>query len=145
MSCFVNLLGLGAPKSNDAKPKLVIMKRIMVLVGLMLSVAIGSAEAQTINDIPIKDIDSQYVAIIGLARVSRSKVRIQINFGRQIPLLPSRKENIIRDAEGKLVEFEAMVEALNFMAEIGYELVSTNVANFNDGSQFHYVLKKKDD
>jgi hypothetical protein len=122
------------------------MKRIIVLVGLAFSLAIGTTEAQTINDIPIKDIDVQYVELTNVSRLLRAKQTIDINFGRQIALLPGRKVNIIRDAEGKLVEFDEMIDALNFMAENGFELISTNVATYSSGhNKFQYILRKKND
>ncbi|MFT7033093.1 MAG: hypothetical protein ACJA2S_001594 [Cyclobacteriaceae bacterium] len=39
--------------------------------------------SQTVNDIPIKDIDVDYIQIVGTSKLLSNKVTIEIDFGQE--------------------------------------------------------------
>ena len=96
------------------------MKKIIILSFLFFLIQL-SAYSQTVNDIPIKDINTEYVQIIGMpGKVFSNKIQIVIDFGQKQSTAFDRK-NIIRDSDGKKLDFNSMIDALNFLNDNGYE------------------------
>ncbi len=98
--------------------------------------------SQTVNDIPIRDIDLEYVQIVETSNAfTNKKSIIEIDFGHEGKQWESN-DTQVKDENGKPMEFNSMIDALNFMERSGYEFVAAYV--FNNGSQnvLHYLLKK---
>jgi hypothetical protein len=119
------------------------MKQILLTLTLLTSSFF--LKAQTINDIPVKDIDVNYVQIVGEAKPLAAKPRVQIDFGQRTKMFSSGKDNTVRDEAGKIVKFNSMMDALNFFSSYGFELVSSYVtpesnADFNNTTHY-YILK----
>ncbi|QMU30429.1 hypothetical protein [Adhaeribacter radiodurans] len=49
----------------------------------------------------------------------------------------------IKDMKGKDIQFNYMVEALNFMTKNGYEFIQAYTSIEEEQSIYHYLLKKK--
>lgn len=73
-----------------------------------LFVAFTNAKSQTVNDIPIKDIDVEYVQIVGTSKLLSNKVTIEIDFGQENKLFSSDKDTRIKDINGKNLIFNSM-------------------------------------
>jgi hypothetical protein len=116
-------------------------KKLFVLfIGFLL---FKQSSAQTVNDVPIKDIDVEYVQIVGTSRLLSNKVTIEIDFGQENKLFSSDKDTRIKDANGKNMIFNSMVDALNFMTKNGYGFVQAyGFSMGNNQSVYHYLLKK---
>jgi hypothetical protein len=115
-----------------------------VLSAFVLALLFHSAShAQTINDVPLKDIDVEYIEIVGTPVAFTSKLSIDLDFGQENKFW-SNKEYQLKDAEGKKIKFNSMIDALNFMAKNGYELIMPYiVSNPSSQSVYHYLLRKK--
>ena len=101
--------------------------------------------SQTINGVPINEIDTPYVQIVGSERLMSNKVNIELNFGQNTKFFGnSKKESAVLDANGKQVKFNSMVDALNFMVSNGYELDQAYafVPDGGSGPVYHYLMKK---
>jgi hypothetical protein len=109
----------------------------------MLSCFIFGAQSQTVNDIPLKDIDVNYVEIVGTSRVLSSKLTVEIDFGQENKLFSSDKDTKIKDVNGKNMIFNSMIDALNFMTTNGYEFVQAYAVTTSNQNVYHYLLKKK--
>jgi hypothetical protein len=117
------------------------MKRIAsFLIALFL---FTNLSAQTVNDIPIKDVDVEYVQIVGTAKLFSTKVTIQIDFGQSTTLFTKATESQIKDKDGKRVEFNSMIDALNFMAANGYDFVDAYVISIAQQNVYHYMMRKR--
>ncbi len=119
------------------------MKKLsyVAIIGLL---AFHNANSQTVNDVPIKDIDVDYVQIVGTSRLLSNKVTIEIDFGQENKLFSSDKDTRIRDVNGKNMVFNSMVDALNFMTKNGFEFVQAYAFNTsNNQNVYHYLLRKK--
>jgi len=88
--------------------------------------AVFHAHAQTVNGIPIQDIDAEYVQIVGSGTFLVNKISVNIDFGQRNKAF-NMKDTQIRDKKGKLAKFNSMVDALNFMSANGYEYVDSYV------------------
>ena len=95
--------------------------------------------AQTVNDIPLKDIGVEFVQITGTSRFMSLKLTININYGQE-----QDEESKIKDENGKKIIFNSMVDALNFMTNFGY--VYRDAYAFSVGNQnvHHFLLQRKD-
>ncbi|MFN8323062.1 MAG: hypothetical protein U0T74_10430 [Chitinophagales bacterium] len=82
----------------------------------------------------------EYCLIIGYAKLFSSKVTIHIDFGQKRKYFADSR---LKDASGRLVEFESMIDALNFMNSKGWELYAAYPMTSSSGSAYHYLLKRK--
>jgi hypothetical protein len=118
------------------------MKKIYLFISLVVLLAIG-ASAQTVNDVPIKDIDVEYVQIVGTSRLLSNKLTIEIDFGQENKLFSSDKDTRVKDANGKNMIFNSMIDALNFMTRNGYEFVQAYTVVVSNQNVYHYLLRRK--
>lgn len=118
------------------------MKKILffALLGLFFSL---KANSQTVNDIPIKDIDVEYVQIVGTSRILSNKLTIEIDFGQENKLFSSDKDTRVKDINGKNMIFNSMIDALNFMTKNGYEFVQAYAITVSNQNVYYYLLRKK--
>lgn len=116
-------------------------KTIFILLVISLS-GLHDAYTQTVNGVLIKDIDVQYIQIVGTSQLLSNKVSIEIDFG-QLNKIFSSKDTQVKDENGKLVKFNSMIDALNFLSKNGYKFL--NAYAITDGNQnvYHYILEKK--
>jgi hypothetical protein len=104
----------------------------------------GAMKAQTVNDVPLKDIDVDYVEIVGSSKAFSTKLNINLDFGQHTKMFSTGKESKVKDENGKQLEFNSMIDALNFMSANGFEFVSSYAVTADGGqSVYHYLLRKK--
>jgi hypothetical protein len=115
------------------------MKKLYLLL-LLLFPAVSFA--QTVNNVPLKDVDVEYVQIVGTARLLSTKVSVEIDFGQETKFFS--RDMQIRDEKGKLLIFNSMIDALNFMTANGYEFVQAYTVTVSNQNVHHYLLRKKD-
>lgn len=101
------------------------------------------AKAQTVNNIPLNELDVEYVQIIGTSKMLSNKLIIKLDFGQSSKFLGSGKETFITDENGKSMEFNSMIDALNYLSKYGFEFVQAYGFMANDQNVHHYLLRKK--
>ena len=99
-------------------------------------------QAQSVNDVPIKDIDVEYIQIVGTSKLMSNKVTIQIDFGQETKFMSSTT-NVVKDKKGKRKTFNSMIDALNFMSSNGYDFVTAYAVTIQSQNVYHYLLKKR--
>ena len=118
------------------------MKRIVFTSIIACLAGVSGVFSQTVNNVPIKEIDVDYVEIIGTSKLLSRKMTIELDFGQRNKAFTG-KDTKIKDKNGKLLAFNSMIDALNFMSKNGYEFVNAYVVTADDQSERHYVLKRK--
>jgi hypothetical protein len=118
------------------------MKRSLLSIAAFFFVTTAT-KAQTVNDVPIKDIPVEFVQIVGTSKLFSNKVTIEIDFGQENKFFSSDKDTRVKDANGKNMVFNSMVDALNFMSANGYEFVQAYAFAKDNQSVYHYLLRKK--
>ena len=116
------------------------MKKFIILIISVLF--FWNLNAQTVNDIPIKDLDVDYVTIVGKTRTITNKITVELDFGQEDKILSSNKSHLIADATGKTIKFNSMMDALNFLSQNGFSFVQAYVFTEENENVFHYILKK---
>lgn len=114
------------------------LKTIAILVLLL---GLFTASAQTVNDTPINEINTRYVQIVATQKYMSNKMIITLDFGQQTKFFSSGKNLVILDKQGKTIEFNSIVDALNFMSENGYYFIQAYINNNNGNAQYHYLLE----
>jgi hypothetical protein len=122
------------------------VKKFFILMCFLF--AISSMQAQTVNDIPLSELDAEYVMIVGTGKFLSNKVSIELDFGQKTKYFGGGKEQKLLDENGKKLELNSMIDALNFMTQFGYEFVNAYVITVDKGlggaqNVYHWVLRKK--
>ena len=115
------------------------MKKILLLTICLYT---STMFAQTVNDIPIKEIDVQYMQIVGTSKLMSTKLNIKIDFGQETKFWSGGREAFIKDENGKILNFNSMIDALNFMAKNGYKFKTAYAFAVGNQNVYHYLLEK---
>lgn len=102
-----------------------------------------SLAAQTINDVPISEIQAEYLEIVAQGRMFSNKVTVKIDFGQNVPFFPRLDDLIIKDEEGKAMLFESHIDAINFMAANGFEVVGNYMLTSGNNNVLHFLMRRK--
>jgi hypothetical protein len=113
-----------------------------ILIPLLCLFSIPTIYSQTVNDKPLKDIDVEYVQIVGTSKMMSSKLTIEIDFGQENSMWTA-KDTQVKDENGKLKVFNSMIDALNFMSKNGYNFVSAYAISVSGQNVYNYLLKKR--
>lgn len=117
------------------------MKTICLIFSIFLFCSYG-ALAQSVNGIPLKDIDVEYVRIVGTSQLLSTKVSIELDFGQRNKLF-NFKDTQLMDENGKPLVLNSMIDALNFMSKNGYEFVQAYAIVIGNQSVYHYLMRRK--
>tara|TARA_B100000401_G_scaffold351724_1_gene249344 strand:- start:316 stop:669 length:354 start_codon:yes stop_codon:yes gene_type:complete len=117
------------------------MRYTLVLIFILLSIGYS----QTVNGIPISEIDTEYIQIVGTEGLIKKKVSIEIDYGQneQGKFFQKRKNLVIKDENDEELKFNSMIGALNFMHKYGYDFVNAYAVSTGNQNVYHYLLKKK--
>lgn len=118
------------------------MKTIILSISISLFTFLFS-NAQTVNEIPIKDINVEYIQIVGTTQLLSNKVTIELDFGQENKFF-STKSHQIKDEFGKSVKFNSMIDALNFLSKNGYDFIQAYAFAVGNQNVYHYLLRKSD-
>lgn len=117
------------------------MKKVLLLAIALFTISF--AKAQTVNGVPLKDIQVEYVQIVGTSKLLSPKLTIEIDFG-QVNSYWTNKDTQMLDEKGKKIEFNSMIDALNFMSANGYDFVSSYAVSVSQSQNvYHYLLRRK--
>lgn len=78
------------------------MKKLFILFLISVSALVFS---QTVNDVPLRDIDVDYVQIIGTGRSLSTKVNVEIDFGQETKSISFKNGTNIKDERGLNVKW----------------------------------------
>jgi len=98
------------------------MKKL-ILTLLIFNCSIFKSYSQTVNDKPLKEIDTEFMQIVRTSKMVSNKLSIELDFGQENKYWNS-KDLQVKDENGKLMIFNSMIDALNFMSKNGYGFVN---------------------
>ncbi len=91
----------------------------------------------------MKDIDVDYVQIIGTSKAFSTKLTIGLDFGQHTKMFSTGKETIVKDETGTPIDFNSMIDALNFMSKNGFEFVTAYIVTVSNQNVYYYLLRHK--
>jgi hypothetical protein len=81
-----------------------------------------------------------YCEIVGYRKLLSNKVTIEIDFGQY---RPRGKDNRLTDNQtGERINFNSMIDALNFMGKFGWEFVQAYAITMGSQNVYHFLMKK---
>ena len=114
----------------------------------MLGFVCATVFAQENNDQVIQEENSSqfiehkkfiYCELLGQAKFLSSKINVDIDFGQSVSFwAPDRR---YKDENGKPVNFNSMVDAMNFMGTLGWEFVQAYIVTESNQNVYHWLLK----
>lgn len=113
------------------------MKKILLIAAfLVVSVAVWAGEPH-----------QAYCEIVGTGNLTGTKVKIEIDFGQKVSWTGQKNQRTLVDEQGKKMEFNSMMDAVNYLAQFGWTLHSTYAVTESkgmggNGSVYHYILTK---
>jgi hypothetical protein len=81
----------------------------------------------------------QYCMILATGKMFSSKVSIEVDFGQPTKFFSS---NTLKDESGKIMSFNSVIDALNYMASKGWLFVNAYVITTSSQNVLHYVMRK---
>lgn len=104
----------------------------------------SSLKAQTINGIPLNNLEEEYLMLTPRgAKIGSRKIQLLIDFGQETRPL-SNMEQLLLDSTGKKMEFNSDIHALNFMYKNGYELIQQyGLLETNGIESVSYFMRKR--
>lgn len=114
----------------------------VILLSILCLLLSGTLFAQTLNGKDFMDIESEYIRI--LSNPDESDIYIDFGTPYNAPRFNNRLadpslRNIIKSEEGHEIIFSSTIDALNFMSEHGYTLISTQTIT---PALFSYIMKE---
>jgi hypothetical protein len=116
------------------------MKRLLLLVLVFLAAFLSTAQAQARSAAPatVKRTE-EYCQLRAMPKLNGRYV-VSIDYGQQRKLV---SRNIFRDATGQAVEFNSVIDALNWLNEQGWEFVNAYVLVEDNESVSYYIMRRR--
>lgn len=117
------------------------MKKLILTLTLfsLTSLLFSQVSVEGVN---INELDINYCSMYGYNKsIIGQNIIITVDYGQKHKVF---KSQLIKDAEGKAVNFNSMIDALNFMEKNGWEYL--NNTEYTTGNQVvsHFLLKRKE-
>ena len=109
---------------------------------ILLSLNVNS---QTVNDVPMASIDTNYIQVSAYNKFMSNKLKVHLDFG-QFNSIWKFKDTQLRGRDGKMIQFNSIAQLLNYMTDNGYELINIDTYALDNtlGHTVYYnILLKK--
>lgn len=117
------------------------MKKLLFLTTAVACFTLSNVKAQNVNKVKLTDINSIYIEISEDTQVFSDKIGIRLEYGQKVDY---NGDSLIRDDNGKRIEFNSLLDCANKMKNYGYEIFQAReVQNGKDSSYTKYLLKRK--
>lgn len=104
---------------------------------LLFFLTLPFLSAQTIDGVPMEKLNMEYIQIVGTSKVFKNKMIVTVDYGQN-----SRQQGVIKEQNGKKMEFNSMIDALNFFTEYGYAFENAYAITVSGSNVYHYILRK---
>lgn len=84
----------------------------------------------------------QYCMVLATEKTFSNKVNITVDYGQATKLF-SFKDERMKDETGKVMSFNSVIDALNYMASQGWTFVNAYALSVGGSNVLHYVLKRQ--
>lgn len=117
------------------------MKKMLTLATLVACFALHEAKAQNVNGVRLSDIHADYIELSAEEQVFSRKIYVVFHYGQKST---NRADDLVKDDNGKNMEFNAVLELVNKMKNYGYELFQAYAEQYGKESSItKYILKRK--
>jgi hypothetical protein len=119
------------------------MKKLFLILLLVVFALPGFS--QTVNGEQLSEIESPYLLIMGTQKFLGQTIMINVDFGQfgASKVIKTKSEVKILDEAKRPVEFNSMIDALNFFIKYNYEFVDAYAITVGNQNVYHWLLKRK--
>ena len=107
------------------------MRKTFLAIFLLISLFCYSQEDTTKVE--------QYSEIMAIGKLFSRKVSITVDYGEFQHFFSDMR---MKDEQGKIQNFNSVVDALNYMGKQGWKLVNAFPMTENNGTVYHFYFKK---
>lgn len=97
------------------------------------------------NSVAQENVSSEsfvYCELQGKSKTFKNKVTVNIDMGQRVKTF-SRKNRKLVDENNKPIEFNSMIDAMNYMGQMGWEFVQAYAVTIGETNVYHWLLKKE--
>lgn len=109
------------------------MRKLFLIIAIVFAALVANAQQK-----PHK----VYAELVGETNLMRTKVTIQIDFGQQTSFWKQHDQKRLVDSNGREITFSSMVDAMNYMASIGWEFEQAYVVTTGNQNVYHWLMSK---
>ena len=115
------------------------MKKLLILFALLIPIF---CKAQTASPDTSKA-KEVYCMVIATGKLFSNKVSIQVDFGQETSWWKGNHGEAIKNDSGNVVNFNSVIDALNYMASKGWIFVNAYaLSEGSSGRVLNYVMRK---
>lgn len=89
-----------------------------------------------------KGVRKVYCELLGTQKFMSSKVIVSVDFGQETSFWTGRAKQYLVDGDGRAINFNSMVDAMNFMGELGWKFEQAYVVTTSNQNVYHWLLSK---
>jgi len=116
------------------------MKKIYLLSVILFSFINLCFSQVTVENVNINELDIKYCQLSGYNKsFFGQNIIVTVDYGQKFDF---GKKQQIKGPDNKPIEFNSMIDALNFMEKNGWEYVNNYAVSSSGGSIYHYLLKR---
>lgn len=108
------------------------MKKSLLLLVILFTIKVVLAQ-------DVLQPKEAFCQIVGIYQLLSDQLTIEIDYGDYLPVGKNRE---LTDDEGRKLQFNSMMHALNFMNAHGWEYIDAYVVTRSNTNIYHYTLKK---
>lgn len=116
-------------------------KTFKLLISLFFIFVFNKSISQTVNGINISNLPTEYMQFTLRSSFFSTKYSVILDYGQENEF--SNKNKKILDNIGKEIEFNSIIDILNFMNKNTFEFLSKNTIVIENKTYDEYYLKKK--
>jgi hypothetical protein len=115
-----------------------IMKKLLLLVALVCTITtFAQAQASEVKR------TEEYCEMTAVQKPMSTKMMIGLDYGQETSLWKTDPDRTVRNDDGKIKNFNSVVDALNYMNSQGWEFVTAYVVTSGGQNAYRYLLKRK--
>ncbi len=84
----------------------------------------------------------KYCQIVAVGKLLSNKVKIYIDYGQKGNFFD---DTGIRDGNGKRIKFHSVIDALNYMNHLGWDMINAYPITHGTQNVYHYYFKARED
>ncbi len=117
-------------------------KKVFLLIASLLLFT-NMLSAQEEKQITQKE-TKVFCEIVGTQKLLSSKVIIEMDFGQERSWFAANFGGLfLLDESGKKIEFNSMIDAMNYLGKLGWEFEQAYVVTIGQQNVYHWLLSKK--
>lgn len=83
-----------------------------------------------------------FCELLGTGKIMSTKVSFTVDFGQKTSIYNTYKQKLVNE-KGKSIEFNSMVDAMNYMAKSGWKFEQAYYVTMSGQNVIHWLLSKE--